>query len=269
MEKAGGAIIGIIVLVAIMILGIVWNWWPLSNVLLNIIPFFITAGIIALFAWGFKARIENRFNKNSNKSISTSSSNNTVVQSQITKGVTKVLGHPDSVENGIQIYNKRSYLPLNELLSEAQHRIDMLAVTFHSITTIDIQKIRETLYRGVQITFLILDPNSKYAENRHDDFHEGEEVKHHIERSLDILCRERNKLSTLLKNNLIIKTYNEKINNSIIMIDNKIIKIEQHQIGSSPDSRRNLLAFKNDNNSFFEQYSTEYNNVDSKDYECP
>jgi hypothetical protein len=99
MEKAGGAIIGIIVLVAIMILGIVWNWWPLSNLLLNIIPFFITAGIIALFVWGFKARIENRFNKNSNKSISTSSSNNTVVQSQITKGITKVLGHPDSVEN--------------------------------------------------------------------------------------------------------------------------------------------------------------------------
>jgi hypothetical protein len=267
MKKEVSAIIGIIVLVAIIILGIVWNWWTLNSILLNVIPYFLVTGIIGLFVWGFKKRIDNR-HSNSKPSLNTLSTN-TPIQSQITDGVTKVLGKLDSIEKGIQIYNKRSSLPLDELLAQAQYRIDMLAVTFHSITTIDIQKIKETLYRGVQITFMILDPTSSYAENRQKDFHEGEEVKRHIERSLHVLCKEKNNLPHNLRNNLIIKTYHAKIKNSIIIIDNKIIKIEQHQTGSSPDSRRNLLAFKNDNNSFFEQYSTEYNNIDSKDYECP
>src|SRR5207244_360533 len=94
------------------------------------------------------------------------------------KGVTKVLGNPDYIQDGVQYYSNRSRLPLETLLSEAQQKIDMLAVTFHTLTTNEIQRIRDTLFRGVQITFVILDPNSQQAINRDKDFHEGE-VKHH------------------------------------------------------------------------------------------
>jgi hypothetical protein len=184
------------------------------------------------------------------------------------KGVTK-LGYPDSIEKGVQIYNRRSHIPLEVLFAEAQQSIAMLAVTFHTITTNQIEILRETIYRGVRITFLILDLASTHAVNRKEDFHEGEEVKHHIERSIRVLCEEKKNLPSSFKDNLIIKTYDRKIKHSIMIIDNNLIKIEEHPIGSSPDFRRNSLAFKSDNGPFFQQHLTEYHQIDSKNYECP
>lgn len=75
--------------------------------------------------------------------------------------VTKVLGTPA----GIQIYKSRPRIPLDVLLSEATKRVDMLAVTFHEITTGYIKLIEETIYRNIRITFIILRANSQYAKN--------------------------------------------------------------------------------------------------------
>jgi len=34
------------------------GWWPLSSLLLNVIPYFLVAGILALFLWGFGDRVK-------------------------------------------------------------------------------------------------------------------------------------------------------------------------------------------------------------------
>lgn len=182
--------------------------------------------------------------------------------------VSKVLGNPDSVDNGVQVFNRRSHLPFDEFLAEADQRVDMIAVTFHCVTTSHIGLIEDTIYRGIRVTFLILDPNSRYAENRKTDFHEGEEVKHHIERSLHVLCELKKRLKDEYRDNLVIKTYDDTINESITIIDNKLIKIEKHQKGSDSDSRPNELAFNNDNQSFFQRYSQSYQKIKPMDYPC-
>jgi hypothetical protein len=250
--KQKGAIIGIIVLLVTIVLGIFMNWWPLGNILLNIVPYFLIGGIIALFLWGFREGIEQYFHKNGR------------IKSQITK----IIGHPDSVGNGIQYYNRRSHLPFDEFLAQAHQRVDMLAVTFHCVTTSHIRLIEETIYRGIRVTFLILDPNSRNAESRKADFHEGEEAKHHIERSLHVLCELKERLKDEYKDNLVIKKYDDIINESITIIDNKLIKIERHAKGSDSGSRPNELAFNTDNQSFFQRYSQGYQKIKPVDYRC-
>jgi hypothetical protein len=262
-----GSVAGIVTLVVFIFVGGYFKLWSLSAFLTNV-PYFIIVSIIGLFLWGFRKRIDSWFNKI--PKITINRENAQVTQRD---GVTKRLGNPDYIQNGIQYYGNRSRLPLQELFLEAQKKIDMLAVTFHTLTTNEIQTIRDTLFRGVQITFVILDPNSQHVRNRDLDFHEGEEVKHHVDRSLHILCREKSKLPRLphtdLRDYLVIKTYDNVIERSIIIIDNKLVKIEEHPKGSSPDYRQNSLAFEDDNKGFFAQYSTEYIQINSKNYECP
>ena len=69
--------------------------------------------------------------------------------------VNKKLGNPDNIDNGIQIFNRRSHLPFNEFLAEAHQRVDMIAVTFHCVTISHIGLIEDTIYRGIRVTFLI------------------------------------------------------------------------------------------------------------------
>jgi hypothetical protein len=178
------------------------------------------------------------------------------------------LGTPDGFDDGVQIYNSRHRLPLDVLLSEATKRIDMLAITFHEITTSNIKLIEETIYRNVRITFIILKTDSKYTKNRNDDFHEGGEIPHHIERSLDVLCKLKRKVGSNYSDNLIIKTYSTSIDNSIIIIDNKLVKAESHVKGSDPNTRQNRLAYRTDNEAFFEQYKNELNGVEAENYSC-
>jgi hypothetical protein len=185
----------------------------------------------------------------------------------ITTPVFKVLGKPDGIENGVQRYYRRSHLPFDDLLAEAGQQVIMLAVTFHMATTGNIQLIQETIFRNIRITFLILDPSSRYTKQIY--LHEGGEVGRHIERSLSVLCALKKSLPDELKDNLIIRTYDDVINNSIIIIDNRLIKVEKYITGSDPDSRENLLTYKTDNNAFFQSYTHEYNKVQSTDYGCP
>lgn len=72
-----------------------------------------------------------------------------------TMPVNKKLGNPDNIDNGIQIFNRRSHLPFNEFLAEAHQRVDMIAVTFHCVTISHIGLIEDTIYRGIRVTFLI------------------------------------------------------------------------------------------------------------------
>jgi hypothetical protein len=251
------AIFGLVIIA----IGILLKWWDLSTVL-NYVPEIIIVSIVAVLLWGFRKRIGRVFKSTSEKHHSEASTNTSVT------GITKILGTPDSIEKGIQNYKSRTRIPLDILLSEATKRVDMLAITFHEITTANIKLIEEAIYRNVRITFTILRANSQYAQNREDDFHEGEEIPHHIERSLHILCDLKRRVGSNYSDNLIIKTYSASIDNSIIIIDNNLIKIENHVKRSDPNSRPNRLAYRVDNEAFFEQYMNEFNAIRTEIYDC-
>jgi hypothetical protein len=42
----------------------------------------------------------------------------------------KIIGFPDSMEDGVMYYKKRDRLPLKDLLSEVEQRMDMLSISF-------------------------------------------------------------------------------------------------------------------------------------------
>jgi hypothetical protein len=244
-----------IIFIIILPVGVYINWWEFNAILDYILGVVISGGIVGALVWGFRKRISNAFEK-------------VPLPAAQVHQLTKKLGSPDSINDGIQIYNRRSQLPFDEFLAEAKQQVDMLAVTFHCVTTGNIELIEETIYRGVRVMFVILNPDSRYAENRKEDFHEGEEVKHHIERSIRILCDLKRRLADEYKDNLVIRTYDNVINESIIIIDKKLIKIEKHQKGSDSGSRTNELTYNTDNQSFFQRYSHRYQKVKLVDYQC-
>ena len=244
-----------VIAIVILAMGVYIKWWELNAILGYILEGVIFVGILGVLGWGFRKRVNNAFEK-------------VPLPTAQVHHVTKELGNPDSTDKVVQHYNRRSHLPLDKLPAEAHQRVDMLAVTFHCVTTSHIELIEETIYRGVRVTFLILDPNSRNAVNRKADFHEGEEVKHHIERSLYVLCEQKKKLRDEYKDNLVIKTYDDIINESIIIIDNKLIKIEKHPKGSDSDSRPNQLTYNTDNQSFFQRYSNRNQKIKSVEYQC-
>lgn len=156
--KSLAAGVGIVVLVAIMILGIFMDWWPLSSVLLNVIPIFIAGGIIGLFVWGFKDRIDNWFNKNDIK-ISHSPPKKAVIPN-VSIPEPKPIVPESRIKNGIRHYENRSQLPFNEMVYKTEEQLEMLAITFRIITYANYDVLRGLLSRKIQITFLLLNPNS-------------------------------------------------------------------------------------------------------------
>jgi hypothetical protein len=94
-------------------------------------------------------------------------------------------------------------------------------------------------------------------------------MDYQIDRSLEILCKLKEKLEPSLKRKLIIKTYSSDTNHSIIIIDNSIIKVEDRPKGSDSNSRPNHITFKKDNKHYFKQYLREHKNLaEVEDYKC-
>lgn len=161
-------------------------------------------------------------------------------------------------KNQITYYKSRDEVPpLRELLSPAAESIDMLGITFETITRLNFQPIRDALYRGVRVTFLILGPDSKHVPE-HGHFQGGANMKDLIQRSLDILYKEQGKLPADKKDNLIIRTYDASISKSIIIIDRNDndrawIKVEDHVVGSDASSRPNRMTYKKGDESFYGQ----------------
>jgi hypothetical protein len=58
------------------------------------------------------------------------------------------------------------------------------------------------LNRGIQITFLVLNPDSKYVEIQGKNVYAGSDLKASIEKALHLLCEEKEKLSSEKKRKL-------------------------------------------------------------------
>ena len=98
----------------------------MKSVLLNVIPYFIAAGIIGLFVWGFRDKINNRFSRNDIKLSPLSVEEVIIPKEKMSEP--KPLITQQSIKNGIQHYENRSQLPFNEMLYKAEGRIEILAI---------------------------------------------------------------------------------------------------------------------------------------------
>jgi hypothetical protein len=182
--------------------------------------------------------------------------------------VSQVVGSPNSIENKIQHYNTRDELRFGELLSLAHKKIEMSALTFYIVTLQYLGDVETTINRGVKITFLLLDPHSKHVQRYTQSLHASQDMKYQIEKSLELLCDLKNRLDSRLREKLEIKTYDSYTDRSIIVIDSKIIKVEDRPMGSDSKSRPNHLTFKKDNKDYFRQYLREHNRIVGKDHKC-
>jgi hypothetical protein len=98
---------------------------------------------------------------------------------------------------GLVQYKSRSELPqFGMMLSLAKNTVDMSGLDFRIVVHSFINTIRENLRRGIQITFLLLNPDSNHVEIQGKNVFGGEDLKQSIEKTLMLLCQERNTLST-------------------------------------------------------------------------
>ncbi|MGA9844618.1 MAG: hypothetical protein WBQ25_20140 [Nitrososphaeraceae archaeon] len=269
MKKEVVAGIGIVVLVAIMILGIFMSWWPLNSVLLNVIPYFIAAGIIGLFVWGFRDKINNRFSRNDIKLSPLSVEEVIIPKEKMSEP--KPLITQQSIKNGIQHYENRSQLPFNEMLYKAEGRIEMLAITFRIVTYANYDVLKGLLSRKVHITFLLSNPDSSSIEVQSKMYHGGEDIKEQIQGSLEILCKLKNEFKDLVR----IRLYDSISQHSIIIIDRDNadkawIYVESRPVGSDSSSRPSDVTYLKANQAFFNRYCSEYDMLldNSEPYEC-
>lgn len=117
-------------------------------------------------------------------------------------------------------YETRSELPpFHMMLSLATRTISMSGLDFRIIVHSFMNVIRFHLNRGIQITFLVLNPNSKYVEIQGKNVYAGSDLKASIEKTLHLLCEEKERLSLEKKGNLMVKTYDYLDSHSIMLID--------------------------------------------------
>lgn len=84
--------------------------------------------------------------------------------------VTKKLGHPVLVRSGIQYYLSRDDLPFDEAISMAKEKIGFLSISHIIASKEKFDIMRGALIRGVEITILLLDSNSKFIPELQNNF---------------------------------------------------------------------------------------------------
>ncbi|MGA7898782.1 MAG: hypothetical protein WCA39_07960, partial [Nitrososphaeraceae archaeon] len=112
----------------------------------------------------------------------------------------------------------------------------------------------------------ILDHKSEEAKKHTSMYGSSDDLIPQILSSIQRLC----KLKQQYPKNVLIKTYRASPGKSLTVIDDSVIKVEKHVVGSSPNSRPNEIVFKNDSKESFKDYFRQYNDLDrvSIDYEC-
>ena len=174
-------------------------------------------------------------------------------------------------------YNSRSDLPpFHMMFSLSKATIEMSGLDFRIVVHSFMNIIRLHLKRGIRITFLLLDPNSKYLQTQSEKVYAGSDLKSSIGKTLGLLCNEKDRLQDDEKDNLDIRTYDGLTSHSMILIDRELddncwIKTEKRQEGSDSNSRSSEAAFKKDSEQFFNKYSKEYANLFSSSisHKCP
>lgn len=124
-----------------------------------------------------------------------------------TKGITKKLGSPYLIKDGIQHYLSRRDLPLETIFSIAKQEIIFVSVSHEVVTRFEEELVIDTIHKGITITVLVLNPNSSHIPFKEKLFGKSvRNLKNKISEILEILCSQKNELQNN-NHRLIIKTY--------------------------------------------------------------
>jgi hypothetical protein len=178
------------------------------------------------------------------------------------------IGFPYKVgHDGVRHYTNRSKLPFDEMTSITNSTLKMSAITFTALRYNYYRILESLLNRGVTITFLLLNPDSKSVPDQSRLFSQADNLRDQIIDSLGSFCT----LQKRFPNQVSIKTYDEVANHSIIIIDDDYIKVEEHPMGSDAEARQNHAAFRNVSTVFYNVHSLEYGELESRSriYDCP
>jgi hypothetical protein len=176
---------------------------------------------------------------------------------------------------GLKQYKSRSELPFKEMLSKANVTVDMAGLDFRIVVHQYMSDIRMLIHKDIRVTFLILDPDSEQVPILSKSFHAVEDLKTSIQKSIRLLCEEREKLPPNMRGNLIIRLYDYQPEHGIIMIDdgheNAWIKVEARPLGSDSNSRPSEAWYNGYDPARYNQYRHEYDTLfhNSKEYRCP
>jgi hypothetical protein len=183
-KREVGAVSGIVVLSILLLLGVLLGVLSMNSVLSNA-SWFIFAGMVGLFLWGFRERINAWFHK-----ILPSSSTSANISIKPTQ---KQASEESSAEiEGLKQYKSRSELPpFDKMLSIAEVTVDMSGLDFRIVVHQFMTVIRQLVHKNIRVTFLLLDPDSEQVKIQSRNFHAGEDLKESLQKSIGLLCRER------------------------------------------------------------------------------
>jgi hypothetical protein len=266
-KKSHFPIIVTVGLVVVLAVGVIEGWWTLSTIL-NYIPEVILAGIAGAWIWAYRDRIENWFRKETQPHIRITGVS--VLKPSDYVKETKPKAPP--VKQGIQHYERRSELPFDEMVSKAETKLEISAITFRITTLNNYKTLKGLLSRRVRIIFLLLNPDSASTVEQGKLYHASKDLKEQIQKSLEELCNLKREFKELVD----IRLYDSLSEHSILIIDRDEpdkawIQVELHPILSDSNSRPINTAYRKDNQAFFYQYSKEYDKLldKSEQYECP
>jgi hypothetical protein len=189
------------------------------------------------------------------------------------ESVTKVLGIPEDTKEGIQKYSNRKTSPFEQLLKEAKSEILFVSTSHEFATKYNKTLMRKLIENNISLTTWVLDPASDEIKKKESLFEikDIRDLSKVIDETLKELCKFKSSLGNL-HDKLIINTYDSNVKYSYIVIDprteNAIMKVEELP-GDNPDNRKSSLAYKKDNEKFFQEHWDEIKSIKNiKIYDC-
>jgi len=146
-------------------------------------------------------------------------------------------------------------------MRQAKKKIRMSALTFSLLTLQHELLLRELVSDGKKLTFLILDPSSEQAKIETSQYASSNDLIDQINSSLTRLCE----LKERYRKNITIKKYTRLHGNSITILDDSTVKVEEHVV-----DRENLVIFKKDSKKDFLNYLKQFKDLEKSatEHQC-
>ena len=187
--------------------------------------------------------------------------------------VTKKLGNPYEIKNGIQKYGSRKDLLLEDIVKEARQEILFVSVSHETLARFKKSEILESIKSGVRMTVMVLNPDSAEVPHKQTLFgRSAGDLRSVIQKQIIELCIQRKEFENG-GIDLVVKTYDSPLTCSYIVVDprseNPLIKLEEHTASDDHDDRCGKLAYKCDNPTFYEEHCNEVKCIENtKVYDC-
>jgi len=108
----------------------------------------------------------------------------TGMQNHTTQHYEKSIEHVP-VKDGIYHYQSRTQFPFDEMISKAERRVEMAAITFTIVTISNYNILKGNLSRKVHLTCILLDPDSSSILMQSKIYHGNDDLKNNLESRLE------------------------------------------------------------------------------------